>query len=131
MVARIFAAAPGSRQWGSCMAVPWHPLGGVSSFPPADRMGHDSHDADVLRSRVRRSVSKKYLTRHHRPYYGEQRHLNWNRSWGRGLKGARFRRPSISRGGFFDREVSRPGIALEEGGVFLRADVSGWSANWK
>jgi hypothetical protein len=67
------------------------------------------------RSRVCRSVSKKHLARHHRPYCGEQRHLNWNRSWDRGLKGARIRRPSISRGGFLDREVRRPGIALEEG----------------
>jgi hypothetical protein len=48
------------------------------------------------RSRVCRSVSKKHLARHHRPYCGEQRHLNWNRSWDRGLKGSRaFVDPSI------------------------------------
>src|ERR1700690_1755227 len=69
------------------MAVPRPPLGGISSIFADDRMGHDPHDADMLRSCICSCVSKKHVAGHHSPHRGEQRNLNWNSSWYRELTG--------------------------------------------
>jgi hypothetical protein len=48
-------------------------MGRIPSVLPNNRLGHDSHDADMLCSRVCGSISKKYLAGHRGPFCCKQR----------------------------------------------------------
>jgi hypothetical protein len=73
VVARISATAPGSCQRVYGMGVTRSSVGRIPSILPSNRLGHDSHDADMLCSRVCGSISKKYLAGHRGPFCREQR----------------------------------------------------------
>lgn len=73
VVARISATTPGSRERARGMAVPRSFLGRIPSILPGNRLGHDSHDANMLCSRVCGSIPKKYMAGRRGPFFCEQR----------------------------------------------------------
>ena len=68
---KVSATAPGSREWARGMAVPRSFLGRIPSVLSGKRLGHGSHDAHMLCSRVCGSISKEYLARCRGPFCRE------------------------------------------------------------